>query len=96
MAGSHIYKDQPYTLVLETDTDLSTASTKQIKWVAPSGATGLWTATLVAGSTTKIYYVISGAANNESGKWTFRAWVTWAGDANAVPGTPYYLNVEAL
>ena len=91
-ATKHIYQAQPVTVSLDTKTSL-TGATRQIRYVKPSGTIGYKTATI---STTSVQAVFTGAEINESGRWEFRAWVTFSGTDLPTPGAPYYHNIETV
>jgi hypothetical protein len=91
-ATKHLYKDQPVTVSLDTKTTL-TGATTQIKYTKPDGTVGYKTATV---STTSVQAGFTGAELNAAGRWQFRAWITFSGDALPTPGVPVYHNVEAV
>lgn len=90
--ADHIYKNQPWTVYLDTETTL-TGATLKIRLRKPSGTIVLIDATesSVAG---EIYAKITGTVNNEAGRWEIRPWVLFSGDTNYTPGKPYYQKVE--
>lgn len=78
---SKIYKNQSsLRLILDTDEDISTATTLQIKYSKPSGTSGTLTATI--SGTTAMYYDFTNTAGvselNESGLWRFWSKVTFS------------------
>lgn len=91
-AVKHVYKDQPITISLDTKTTLTSATT-QIRYVKPSGTIGYKTATV---DTQSVEADFLGADIDESGRWEFRAWVTFSGDDAPTPGTPVKLVIEDL
>jgi hypothetical protein len=73
------------TIRLTTSIDLSTAKTVAIKYLKPSGETGTWTATIYSVATGVISYTIaSSSILDESGVWTFWAFITFNDDTIAL------------
>lgn len=96
---SNIYLGQPFTIILETGTSLSTATSLRIRVKYPklsSKADLLLTATLVNGSTTAITASMTGAQNNTVGTLELWAWVVFPGDTGVVPGGPYRLEINPV
>ncbi len=91
-ATKHLYKDQPLTVSLDTKTALSGA-TAQIRYVKPDGTVGIKTATIDGQS---VECDFTGSEFNQSGRWQFRAWVTFSGTDAPTPGVPVYHNVETV
>ena len=91
-ATKHLYKDQPVTVSLDTKTALTSATT-QIRYVKPDGTVGYKTATV---DTQSVECDFTGAELNAAGRWQFRAWITFSGEALPTPGTPVYHNVETV
>lgn len=71
MSGK-VYKGSPYTLKLESETDLSSTSSLQIGYRKPSGIEGVFSASVT--ETTKLYHDLTGTENNEAGDWRFRSY----------------------
>lgn len=92
----HIYVNQPFKIILDTATDLTNASVIQIRIVDPDGIVSLKTATIDGTIATAIDCNIAGSFNNKAGQWVYRAWVTFTGDANPVPGVPVIVLVENI
>jgi hypothetical protein len=93
--ADHIYKGQPWTAYLDTETDLTSATLK-IRVKSPSGVITLLDATQSVTPDTEIYAKITGAINNEVGKWDVRPWVLFSGDTEYTPGYPLMQRVEDL
>ena len=63
---------------LTSTTDLSTALSLSIRYRKPSGAAGVWTATL--SGTTDIEYTTTAATDlDQAGAWTFQGYATYFG-----------------
>ena len=74
------FKDQDWgTVTAPTKQVLTGATTTEILYVKPSGATGSFTATIAA-NTTDLEYTLVDGDRDESGWWTFQAHVQIAGD----------------
>ena len=81
-----VYKDQTSLRVkLTAGVDITGATTKQIKYKKPGGDTGAWVATVETASTGVIYYDIKSGDIDESGYWTFWAYIVFSDGRNA-PG----------
>jgi hypothetical protein len=71
-----VYTGQDFRLTLNTRISLEGATMARILYIKPDGATGYWTAT-VAGKA--VHYDIE--AIDQSGVWTFQAYVVVNGQA---------------
>jgi len=71
-------------IVLKVGVNISTATTRQIKYEKPSGTTGYWTA--AQESTTSISYTTTAATDlDEDGNWKLQAYIvtpTWTEHGN--------------
>ena len=88
-----IYKNQTALRIrLQTRTNL-TGATAKVKYEKPSGATGDWDAVISNAEDGVVDYDIAGANDlDESGEWTFWAYVTFSGGTVA-PGEPVIVRV---
>ena len=79
-----IYKNQTALRIeLDTNIDLSDASSALIKYKKPSGTTGSFTATITG---EKVYYdIVSSSDLDEDGTWTFWSYVTFT-SGTVAPG----------
>ena len=66
-----------YTLTLDTNIDLSTATTHDIVYKKPDESTGTWTGTVT--DTTKIQYSVQSGDLDQHGLWRVQAKVTDGG-----------------
>ncbi len=91
MAGEVIYKDQPYDVKCETETDLTGVTDPEILYRKPDGTnasvTGVVFGTMLIGA-------ITGAINDSDGRWFFQPSVVFPGDTNATLGTTASLRVH--
>jgi hypothetical protein len=68
-----------------TGTDLTLATDQEIKFIKPSGATGSFAATVSDATGGIIYYDVDSADDlDQSGEWTFWAYITFP--SGVVPG----------
>lgn len=76
--------------ILNTYVDFNTYSTSAVyvKYKKPSGATGQWTGAVESASEGKISYTVTSSVIDESGTWTFWAYVEFA-DGRTAPGEPF-------
>lgn len=86
-----IYVDAPYTLQLQTGTDLTSAPTVQIRYKKPSGATGVFSATVV--SSTEMYHDLTGTENNEAGVWMFQSDAQYLSNGEHYPGETWFQKI---
>lgn len=84
-----VYKNQTaFTIRLTTGQDITSADPVQIKYRKPSGTTGAWTASINDASEGIIEYTMADANQlDESGWWTFWAYVTFL-DETIAAGEP--------
>ena len=66
-----------FDLILDTNVDVSTATTTDIKYTKPDGTTGTWTG--AAYETTKIKYEVQTDDLDDVGIWKFQTIVTIGG-----------------
>jgi len=87
----YVYKDQPYTLTLDTNNSLAGASELKILYRKPEGTTGE-----LAGSDTgtSIQASVPGATNDTEGVWSFQTSAIFNGDTNATLGDLFLLRVK--
>ena len=81
-------------IILDADSDISTATELKIVYRKPSGAVGSWTA--VAEGTQQAYYIITASDLDEVGKWEFQLYVklpSWSGYGE-ISGFTVYENFE--
>ena len=71
--ANNIYVGQDYQLTLDTNVDLTTASTKQIRYKKPSETSYSSVDATVSGTT--LIAQITDTINNEAGDWLFHAYV---------------------
>jgi len=82
----YIYKNQTALKIrLDTKISLATATTLQIKYKKPSGATGTWTAAIDPVYPTRIYYDLATTSIDENGIWTLWSYVIF-NDGRVAPG----------
>ena len=67
--------------------NITGASVKQIKYKKPGGTTGAWDAQVEDFMTGIIYYDLMAGNINESGLWSFWAYITFS-DGRSAPGEP--------
>ena len=73
-----VFKTQGYlTLILDTGIDITSATTTNIKYKDPTGATGTFTGTL--SGTTKILYQLTNSSIITPGTWEFQTYVVIGG-----------------
>ena len=89
--GKTIYKGQPYTLLIDTKTDLDDAHAVEIEYKTPSGIEDVWDDCDVAGMI--VSRDIDGDENSEAGLWTFRVRVKFEDGQNWTPGVPDNVSV---
>ena len=69
---SEVYKNQSYlTIYLDTNVDLTTATSMEILYKKPDGTTGEWDGS--ADDTTKIKYDVQDGDLDQAGQWYFQA-----------------------
>jgi hypothetical protein len=71
-------------IVPETETDIGSAVSAEIRYQKPSRATGAWSATIVDGA---LEYVTGAGDIDEPGEWFFQGYVdlvAWAGSSTIV------------
>ena len=85
-----IYTDNPYTLRLDTNEDLSAVTEPKLIYRKEDG-----TVDEVSGSVsgTKIVAEVSGAVNDEAGIWTWKSSCIFSGDTNPTTGRAVTLKV---
>ena len=88
--ADNVYVNDTLTLTLETNTDISGATTFRIYYKKPDKTTGYWTATR---SGTTVTYTIPVGTLNKSGAWVVKAWVQYAGGAT-YQGDPVWFEVR--
>ena len=82
---SKIYNGQSSLRIkLTTGVDITGATTKQIKYKKPGGTTGAWDTTVESATTGVIYYDIQDGDIDESGYWTFWAYIVFSDGRDAV------------
>lgn len=89
----HVYINQPFTISLDTKTDLSSATTIQIRYVKP-GSDPVFKDASASGSTVSAQ--LTADEVDTVGTWEFRAWVEFGEGTGFVPGAPYQHAVEAV
>ena len=67
--------------------DITGATVKKIKYKKPDGTEGSWDATVEDEANGIIYYNIQNGDINETGNWTFWAFITFS-DGRSAPGEP--------
>jgi len=90
-----IYKNQTaLKFIADTDTDLTNAVEKRIKYLKPSSATGHWIATAEGNPTGGlISYTVNYATTiDEAGEWKLWSWVKFS-DGRSAPGEAYSLMI---
>jgi len=80
-------------LILNTNTDLSTASNLKVKYKKPDDSTGSWTATLYNTTYIKKAFIAAGGELDQAGTWTFWAYATMS-DGREIPGDPAKVTVR--
>lgn len=90
---SKIYVGQSsLRLKLTTGVDITGATTLQIKYKKPNGATGEWTALEYDETNGVIYYDFAANELDVSGRWIVWAYVIFS-DGRDAPGEPYKFRV---
>lgn len=90
---SRIFKNQDKLRIrLTVGQDITGATLKQIRAVAPSGALKQWTATVETAATGIIYYNFAAADLDETGDWVFYAFITFS-DGRSAAGEDVYRRV---
>ena len=95
MANEYIYVGQESLLMkLNTNIDLSGASSVKIKYRKPDATEGSWTGTVSGTYVTKAFIADEGELDT-AGNWVFWSWATMA-DGRTIPGKPveYYIKLE--
>jgi len=84
---SKVYRYQDALRIeLTTEVDITGATVKRIKYKKPGGTEGYWDASVSNALTGVIYHdVLLPAEMDESGEWTFWAYITFA-DGRSAPG----------
>ena len=85
---------EAWELRLDTEIDISGASALKIKYKKPSGTIASFTATAYDGTTVRYAFKADSDELDESGNWTFWAWVTMA-DGRDIPGKPITIYIKA-
>lgn len=80
-----IYAGQDVKVRLTVGQDITGASVKKIKYRKPGGTEGSWNATVEDAENGIIYYDVQDEDIDESGVWTFWAYITFA-DGRSAPG----------
>lgn len=94
---ANIYQGQPYTIRLETEADLSEATSIAIRIKNKiTGRVVFIPAQLVSGSTTAIIGDVVGSLNTEAGPTHIQAWVIFPTDPNAVPGDILLITIKPI
>jgi len=68
---------QDFRLTLDTEIDITGATTANIRYVKPSGAEVSVAGTII--DITKVYFDVTPAINDTEGKWKFRADIVLGG-----------------
>lgn len=89
---ANVYVDNDLQLTLETNTNISGASTFQIKYIKPDDTAGTWTGSL--NGTTQIRYSITDTELDTAGNWQLKAWVVSA-SGEVYQGDPVQLEVRS-
>lgn len=91
---SKIYVNQPYRLRLETQTDLTSAPSVQIKYRKPqSGTEGTFSGAALNSS--EIYHDVTGTENDEAGVWRFQTDAQYLAGGEYYPGETWHQTVHA-
>ena len=77
MADSSQVGDIDTKILLDCVENITTATTREIKYIKPSGDSGSWTA--VAEGTTSMYYLTQAGDLDESGNWCLQTYVILSG-----------------
>lgn len=80
----------PFTIVLDTKVNLSTASNPKIQYKKPDGVVGSINGTI---ENTLIRAKIPGSVNDMIGGWAFEASCRFSGDDTDTVGDTFYLTV---
>jgi hypothetical protein len=91
--AQHVFLGQPVTVALDTETDLSTATTAQIRFVKPGGGGSFKDAT-IAGRIISAEF--AAGELDTAGEWEFRSWVEFGAGTGFVPGTPFKHRIATL
>ena len=94
MQTKNIYKTQPYRLILDTKTDLSSAVHYKITYIKPSGVIGFFNAIMDVVDNTLLYTDVTGEQNDECGVWAVRAHVQFDAGENYTPGTQAEITIK--
>lgn len=73
---ARIIQGQDFRLWVSVKADITGQSSALIKYQKPGGTTGDFTATVFEENPGRIYYDVQDTENDESGEWTFWAYVT--------------------
>lgn len=92
MAGQ-IFKDQKYTLNLNTGMPLADAEDVQIAYRKPGGTEGTWDAT---GAGEIATHTVLDTENDTAGTWYFHAYIKLSGETTYTPGNRVSLRVLEL
>ena len=87
----YVYKDQPYTLTLDTNNTLSGATELKILYRKPDGTTGEWDGT---DTDTSIQVDVAGADNDLAGVWSMQTSCIFSGNSGATLGDLFLLRVK--
>jgi len=83
---SKVYKYQnALRIELTTGVDITGATVKKIKYKKPSETEGYWNAQVSSATNGVIYYDVISTEIDESGTWTFWAYITFE-DGRSAPG----------
>jgi hypothetical protein len=92
----HLYLNQPIVFIIDTQTDLSTATSIKIRYKKPDGEVAYLDAALVESGSQSITAILAGDLNDTLDEWEIRAWIVFDGDDNPVPGTPVRFIIESV
>lgn len=81
-------------LRMDTNIDISGASSLKIKYKKPDGTTGSWEGTLYGTTYIKKAFLKDGGELDTSGNWIFWTWATMA-DGREIMGKPLQIYIKA-